>query len=181
VITRLALLVGVVAATCVFAASSLAGDTSPGRTRLLAHRVQQSNCRLGSLPDRRCSPGAYSSGLTKRVICSAGFRTGDYRNVPLAEKRAVEQEYGLAPKSYGSTLEIDHIVSLELGGSNDIANLYPERADAHPGYHVKDKLENKLHKLVCANLLDLTRTRRAIASNWERLYKKIYGVAPPVD
>jgi hypothetical protein len=25
---------------------------------------------------------------------------------------------------YGKTLEIDHIVSLELGGSNDIANLF---------------------------------------------------------
>ena len=45
-------------------------------------------------------------------------------------------------------------------------------------WHFKDKLENKLHKLVCANLLDLTRTRRAIASNWERLFTKIYGVAP---
>jgi hypothetical protein len=178
VIRRLCLLFAAAAAACISVASSLAGDASPGRTLLLAHRVQQSHCRLGALPDRRCSPGAYSSGLTKRVICSSGFRTSDYRNVPLAEKRAVEQEYGLAPKSYGSMLEIDHIVSLELGGSNDIANLYPERANAHPGYHVKDKLENKLHKLVCANLLDLTRTRRAIASNWERLYLKIYGVAP---
>jgi hypothetical protein len=178
VIRRVALLLPVVAGTGVSVASSLAGDTSPGRTLLLAHRVQQSHCRLGALPDRRCSPGAYSSGLTKRVICSSSFRTSDYRNVPLAEKRAVEQEYGLAPKAYGSALEIDHIVSLELGGSNDIANLYPERADAHPGFHVKDKLENKLHKLVCANLLDLTRTRRAIASNWERLYTKIYRVAP---
>jgi hypothetical protein len=37
------------------------------------------------------------------------------------------------PKKYGKTLEIDHIVSLELGGSNDIANLYPERVDALPG------------------------------------------------
>lgn len=175
---RLAVFAAALSGACVAVTSSVAGDASPGRTRLLAHRVQQSNCRLGALPDRRCSPGAYSAGLTKGVLCSAGFRTGDYRNVPLAEKHAVEQEYGLAPKAYGSTLEIDHIVSLELGGSNDIANLYPERAAAHPGYHVKDKLENKLHKLVCANLLDLTRTRRAIASNWERLYTKIYGVAP---
>jgi hypothetical protein len=175
---RLLLLLVVAALACATVAASQAGNTSPGRTLLLAHRVQQSNCILGALPDRRCSPGAYSSGLTKRVICSPTFRTGDYRHVPLAVKHAVEKEYGLAPKSYGSTLEIDHIVSLELGGSNDIANLYPERADAQPGYHVKDKLENKLHKLVCDNLLDLTRARRAIASNWEHLYLKIYGLPP---
>ena len=31
------------------------------------------------------------------------------------------------PGHYGSSLEIDHIVSLELGGSNDIAILFPSR------------------------------------------------------
>jgi hypothetical protein len=62
--------------------------------------------------------------------------------VPQSEKNPVEVEYGLAPKKYGKTLEIDRIVSLELGGSNDIANLIPEKVDAHPGYKVKDKLEN---------------------------------------
>jgi hypothetical protein len=36
----------------------------------------------------------------------------------------------------------------ELGGSNNLANFYPEKANAHPGYHVKDKLEIKLHGLV---------------------------------
>jgi hypothetical protein len=58
------------------------------------------------------------------VICSASFHTSSIRNVPQSEKYAVEAEYGMAQKLYGSTLEIDHIVSLELGGSNDIANLF---------------------------------------------------------
>lgn len=39
----------------------------------------------------------------------------------------------MTQKPSGYTLEIDHIVSLELGGSNDIANLYPERASPAPG------------------------------------------------
>jgi len=99
------------------------------------------------LPDRRCSPGAIYTRLIKPVICSASFHTSSVRNVPDSEKHRVEVEYGMAPKAYGRTLEIDHIVSLELGGSNDIANLYPEKA---PGYRVKDKLENKLHRLVCS-------------------------------
>ena len=71
-----------------------------------------------------------------------------------------------------STLEIDHIVSLELGGSNDIANLYPEKANAHPGYHVKDKLENKLHDLVCDRTMTLRSVQRQITANWQVLYKK---------
>jgi hypothetical protein len=43
----------------------------------------------------------------------------------------------------------------ELGGSNDPANLFPERLNAHPGYRVKDKLENKLHDLVCDGKMTL--------------------------
>jgi hypothetical protein len=99
--------------------------------------------------DRACSPGAYYSKLTKPVICSPGFHTGDVRNVQQSEKFAVEREYGLAPRLYGRTLEIDHIVALELGGSNDIANLFPEEANAHPGYRAKDRLENALADMVC--------------------------------
>ncbi len=53
-------------------------------------------------------------------------------------------------KSYGRTIEINHIVSLELGGSNDIANLFPEPGKGTWSYHRKDKLENKLHAIVCA-------------------------------
>jgi len=145
---------------------------------LLSPRTKTSGCKLGAEPDRRCSPGAYYSGLTKTVLCSSTFHTSSIRNVPDSEKHQVEIEYGLAPKPYGSTLEIDHIVSLELGGSNDIANLYPEKAAAQPRFHVKDKLENKLHALVCAGQIALRAAQQQIAANWETLYKKDYGVAP---
>jgi hypothetical protein len=163
------------------AGSADAGAPPTGSTVLLAQRSRTSACSLGALPDRRCSPGAYYSGLSKAVICSASFRTGSIRNVPDSEKHQVEIEYGLAARGYGSTLEIDHIVSLELGGSNDIANLYPEEATPPgrtPGYHLKDKLENRLHALVCAGQLTLVAARSQIATNWETTYLKVFGVAP---
>jgi hypothetical protein len=97
----------------------------------------------------------------------------------LACSFAVEREYGLAAKHYGRTVEIDHIVSLELGGSNDIANLYPEEATFRnhaPGYHTKDRLENRLHDLVCAGSLRLRTVQRQIAANWQALYKRVFGV-----
>jgi hypothetical protein len=154
------------------------GTIDVGTTVLLQTRTKTSGCTLGALPDRRCSPGAYYSKLTRQVVCSASFRTSSVRNVPDSEKHQVELEYGLAPRPYGSTLEIDHIVSLEIGGSNDIANLYPERADAHPGFHVKDVLENKLHALVCTGQIALHTAQRQIAANWEGLYKEVFGVSP---
>jgi hypothetical protein len=149
-----------------------------GHTLLLKDRTQTSGCTLGTKPDRQCSPGAYYSALTKARICAGDFRTDPIRLVPQSEKEDVEREYGLPVMKYGKTLEIDHIVSLELGGSNDIANLFPERRDVSPGYKVKDKLENKLHDLVCDGKLTLSSVRRRIASNWQTLYKDVYGVEP---
>jgi hypothetical protein len=153
-------------------------STLVGQTVKLAPRTQTSSCTPGPRPDRQCSPGAYYSGLTRAVLCSSAFRTGSIRNVPVSEKHEVEVEYGMVPRSYGRTIEIDHIVSLELGGSNDIANLYPEPGSGLASYHVKDRLENELHDLVCAGTITLHAAQAGIASNWEALYRRVFGVAP---
>jgi hypothetical protein len=154
------------------------GKVDVGRTVLLAPRTKASGCKLGPDPDPRCSPGALYSKLTKAVLCSSGFRTGSVRNVPQSEKFAVEREYGMPAGLYGATMEIDHIVSLEIGGSNDIANLFPEKAKPSPGYPEKDKLENRLHAMVCANQMTLRAAQQQIAANWQALYKKVFGVPP---
>jgi len=75
----------------------------------------------------------------------------------------------MAPKPYGRTIEIDHIVSLELGGSNDIANLFPEPGSGPASYHVKDRLENRLHSLVCSGGISLHVAQAGIASHWQTL------------
>jgi len=106
------------------------------------------------------------------TICVSGY-TATVRNVPASEKTAVYKEYGIthhAPYSF----EVDHIVSLELGGSNSIANLYPE-AYANPnGARVKDRLENAMHAAVCAGTLALKTARGEIASNWLATYRHFH-------
>jgi hypothetical protein len=65
--------------------------------------------------------------------------------------------------------ELDHLISLELGGDNARANLWPEPHD-RPGFQAsqtKDGVENRLHDLVCAGRLDLAAAQRAIATNWQ--------------
>ncbi len=160
------------------AAPAGSAGNAAGRSVRLARRSRTSACVRGALPDRRCSPGAYSSGLTTQVICSPAFRTGPIRNVPQSEKSAVEREYGMAVRAYGRSLEIDHIVSLELGGSNDIANLFPERGSGSANYHDKDKLENRLHRMVCAGELTLRAAQRGIAADWKALYRRIFDASP---
>ena len=94
-----------------------------------------------------------------------------------------QPDRSISPRSYWPAIEIDHIVSLELGGSNDISNLYPEKADAKPaGYHVKDTLENELHRRLCHGdpplKMTLRTAQRRIASNWQKLYEDVYGHPP---
>jgi len=149
-----------------------------GHTVLLGRRTRTAGCRRGTEPDRRCSPGAYYSALTATIICAAGFRTATIRAVTESERFAVEREYGMAARPYGNTIEIDHIVALELGGSNDIANLFPEPGSGVANYHVKDRLENRAHDAVCSGALSLSAARTSIATNWEALYRRLFGVGP---
>jgi hypothetical protein len=151
----------------------------PGRTRALLRRTKSHGCRVrGPLPDRRCSPGAVYTDATVALICTPGYST-KVRDVPESEKAAVYSEYGIPRQHYGRPYEVDHIVSLELGGSNAIANLYPEAAfDPSPGFHVKDRLENRLHALVCEGRMGLGAVQRSIASNWVALYRRVFGIEP---
>ena len=40
--------------------------------------------------------------------------------------------YGIRGSHHGSAYEVDHLISLELGGSNEVANLWPEAATPKP-------------------------------------------------
>jgi len=159
-------------------AGTPAQPPSVGSTVPLGATTRTSDCRRGQEPDRRCSPGAYYSGLTTAVICSSTFRTATIRDVPESVKFAVEREYGMAARGYGYTIEIDHIVPLELGGSNAIANLFPEPGSGPDNYHVKDRLENRAHDVVCAGQLSLHTAQAAMATDWEALYRRLFGVTP---
>jgi hypothetical protein len=151
---------------------------SVGRSVAFGPRTRTAGCKPGANPDRRCSPGAYYTGLTKAVICSPNFRTAAILNVPTSIKYKIKAAYGLLPRNYAHPLEIDHIVPLVLGGSNAIANLFPQKLDAQPGYKAKDRLELRLHQLVCNGSMNLRSAQEQIAANWQVLYRKVFGRGP---
>src|SRR5437763_7543469 len=147
------------------------GLPSPGITAVpssgSAHFGQQtktSGCMAhGGLPDSACTPGAIFSDATVQKICTSGYASS-VRNVPTSEKDQDYAEYGITHHSAGE-FEIDHLVSLELGGSNDIANLWPEAASPTPGFHQKDKVEYYLHAQVCSGAISLQEAQKEIANN----------------
>ena len=69
--------------------------------------------------------------------------------------------------------EVDHLISLELGGANDIKNLWPQSYVSTPyNARMKDALENKLHAMVCANQITLVEAQKEISTDWIAAYKK---------
>lgn len=142
----------------------------------IGQRTKTSGCQVnGALQDTACTPGTIDPSLTKDVLCSPSFTTKSVRNVPSEEKRQVYDEYGIASHRPGE-FEVDHLISLELGGSNDIANLWPEAAEPRPGFHEKDMVENYLHKQVCNGAISLQQAQQEIAHNWLQIYQSVPNI-----
>jgi hypothetical protein len=150
--------------------------TSTTSTSSTSHQfgvqTKTSGCQAqGGLPDSGCTPGAIFTSATKDQICQSGYASS-VRNVPTSEKDQVYAEYGIA-SHYPGQYEVDHLVSLELGGSNDIANLWPEAASPTPGFHQKDQVENYLHDQVCSGAVSLQQAQVEIATNWLSVYNQM--------
>ncbi len=78
------------------------------------------------------------------------------RNVSTRTKHTVYVEYGVS-QSAQRRYVIDHLVPLEVGGANDIKNLWPEpKTDAK----VKDKFDGQMHTAVCKGALSLADAQR---------------------
>ena len=133
-----------------------------------ALQTKTTNCTANqALPDSACSPGAVLTTDTK-VICVSGY-TKTVRNVPDSEKKKVFKEYGI-PYTLHANYEVDHLISLELGGSNDISNLFPESYLIKYGARVKDKLENYLHDQACSGKISMATAQQEISTNWLKYY-----------
>ena len=138
----------------------------------IGQRTKTSGCgSQNALPDSACTPGAVFADVTKDQVCVPGYSSG-VRNVPDSVKNQVYAEYGVASHTTGE-YEVDHLISLELGGSNDIANLWPEPAEPRPGFHEKDKVENYLHQQVCNGAMSMADAQYIIATDWLSVYNQL--------
>lgn len=113
-------------------------------------------------------------------ICVSGY-SQKVRNVPADVKKQVYAEYGIAGRKPGE-YEVDHLISLELGGSNSIKNLWPQSYLTQPwNAHVKDKLENEMHAEVCSGKIDLPAAQHEVATDWIAAYKKHFHTNLPLS
>jgi hypothetical protein len=118
------------------------------------------------LPDPSCTPGAVDPAVTQAniatTICRSGY-TGRIRPPASDTGRWKVRTFVFYGLDTGARGEYDHLVPLELGGSNATSNLWIE-----PGAipNPKDKVENRLHDEVCAGEVTLAAAQRAIATDW---------------
>jgi hypothetical protein len=136
-----------------------------------------------AVPDLAKTPGLSRAGLSVQKICTIKWGK-DERHVTDAMKTQVFAAYGYSgyqdarciADAHGKTCEIDHLISRELGGADDVKNLWPEAYGGTPwNAHLKDKLENRLHKEVCAKHITLTQARSSIVHDWRKAYVKYFG------
>jgi hypothetical protein len=135
----------------------------------------------GDLPNPSLTPGATNPDVTQdnigSTICVKGWTKTIRPPANYTNKLKKQQiaRYGYAdtnPKHY----EEDHLVSLEIGGDpRDERNLWPQPWTSQWNAGTKDKLENALHRMVCAGEISLAEAQRAIATNWIEAYKKYVG------
>jgi hypothetical protein len=113
------------------------------------------------MPNRVLTPG----DVTQRdaaAVCVYG-NASRHRKVSYRTRDRVYLAYGIPRGQRKGRYEIDHLVPLELGGSNRPANLWPQPlADAKK----KDRVEDRLHELVCDGEMTLDAAQRAIERDW---------------
>ncbi len=155
-------------ATGATASGSLARISDEGK---VTFSVQLTSCHAGAggqLPDPHCTPGSVDPAITQADIATTICRSGYTAKVRPPASETDKAKFDVAYPAYGIPAsdhsELDHLVSLELGGSNDITNLWPEVGTVP---NPKDKVENALHKAVCEGKVTLTAAQRAIAANWQ--------------
>lgn len=143
---------------------------------LLGALVSSADATPPLRPDPTRTPGDVLT-TDPQVICVPGY-TKTVRAVPQSVKNQAYRAYGItshAPHEY----EVDHLISLELGGSNSIRNLWPQSYVTQPlNAHVKDRLENTLHRLVCSGKLPLEQAQKEIAADWMQAYVQYVGPLP---
>ena len=131
------------------------------------------------LPDPICTPGAVDPGVTQsnlpQTICRNGYSSSV--RAPAAETDKAKQgslrQYG---EQSTKTTEYDHLISLELGGTNATSNLWPEpnAAAATGTTNPKDSVENKMHDAVCSGTITLVDAQKAIATDWTTAARAVH-------
>lgn len=130
-----------------------------------------------AIPDPNLTPGA-TLPLSRDDVCAAGIAE-TVRLVPAHVALRVFAAYGIhepQPRAY----ELDYLITPALGGADNIRNFWPQPYGETWNAHLKDALEDHLHRQVCAGKLNLATAQRDLARDWISAYKKYFRADNPL-
>lgn len=118
------------------------------------------------LPNPTLTPGA-TSKIDADKLCAPG-----YSEPALSAKKSQEafENYGMG-RNPGDHV-VDMLVPANLGGSDEVDNLWPQAPKGEFGADKKDQLEAKLHDMVCAKQIKLGDAQKEIRKNWVKAYRQ---------
>ncbi|MDB5923522.1 MAG: hypothetical protein JWN13_2458 [Betaproteobacteria bacterium] len=143
------------------------------------------------VPDPTCTPGAVNPTLTLDVLTDhENFRTSCVRDgaTSKTEKNGTYDWYKIKhpAKNVGKTqtCELDHLISIELGGADTVDNIWPQCGPKgvvrdHRYFHQKDLVENWLAREVRAGRIELEAAQRGIASDWTQFIARANKACKP--
>lgn len=120
------------------------------------------------LPNPTLTPGA-TIEVTREELCGSEY-TNPAGKIPIVLKRQTFDRYGLSSHAVG--YNVDHLIPASLGGSNSPKNLWPQSLSGEWNYHMKNRLERTLKKMVCRKEIALEKAQQEIATDWVSAYKK---------
>jgi len=130
------------------------------------------------VPDHELTPGV-ARAISMSDVCHASY-SDDARLVAASTQEKVLQEYGIDSARAGN-YELDYLISPQLGGTDDIHNLWPEPQSATVwNTRTKDALEDRLHQMVCDGTIDLATAQQDLATNWISAYKRYFHTDRPL-
>jgi hypothetical protein len=129
------------------------------------------------LPDPACTPGALNETLSLEVLTKDNFKTDCVRDrAESSEKKAATYAWYKIHQPSNNTgqnqiCELDHLVSLELGGADTLDNIWPQCGPSRTQLNArffkrKDAVEHFLAKQVRDGKISLADAQRRIAEDW---------------
>ena len=126
------------------------------------------------LPNNFLTPGD-TKKVTKEQICAPDY-AAKLKPTKDSMKEEAFERYGLRSGQFAGDV-LDHLVPVELGGTDQLENLWPQPAKGEWNATQKDALEQKLHAMVCDGTIDLKQAQSAIRKNWVAAYTQYVGSA----
>jgi hypothetical protein len=123
---------------------------------------------VAQLPSSFQTPGNKSKA-NEAQVCAADYEASVKPIAKWQRDQAIER-YGRRPEDF--TGELDHLIPLSLGGTNDPDNVWPMPPSKIMGPEQKKALDLKLHQLVCDKTLKLKDAQDAIKKDWVKAYNQ---------